>query len=122
MDYNLIKSVEEKHLKSGVPQFATGDTLRVQVRVVEGNRERLQAFEGTCIGRSGTGISETFTVRRVSQGVGVERKFLVHSPRIEKIELRRQGKVRRAKLYYLRNRIGSKAMRIKAKAVNKAAS
>lgn len=122
MDYNLIKSVEEKHLKSDVPQFTAGDTVRVQVRVVEGNRERLQAFEGTCIGRSGTGVSETFTVRRVSQGVGVERKFLVHSPRIDKIELRRQGKVRRAKLYYLRGRIGSKAMRIKAKAVGKAVS
>jgi large subunit ribosomal protein L19 len=122
MDYNLIKSVEEKHLKSDVPQFAVGDTVRVQVRVVEGNRERLQAFEGTCIGRSGTGVSETFTVRRVSQGVGVERKFLVHSPRIDKIELRRQGKVRRAKLYYLRGRIGSKAMRIKAKVVGKAAN
>lgn len=122
MDYNLIKSVEEKHLKSDVPQFSTGDTLRVQVRVVEGNRERLQAFEGTCIGRSGTGVSETFTVRRVSQGVGVERKFLVHSPRIEKIELRREGRVRRAKLYYLRGRIGSKAMRIKAKVAGKAAS
>lgn len=122
MDYNLIKSVEEKHLKSDVPQFTAGDTVRVQVRVVEGNRERLQAFEGTCIGRSGTGVSETFTVRRVSQGVGVERKFLVHSPRIDKIELRREGKVRRAKLYYLRGRIGSKAMRIKAKVVGKAVS
>jgi len=122
MDYNLIKSVEEKHLKNDVPRFATGDTLRVQVRVVEGNRERLQAFEGTCIGRSGTGVGETFTVRRVSQGVGVERKFLVHSPRIEKIEVRRQGKVRRAKLYYLRGRIGSKSMRIKAKTVAKAAN
>lgn len=121
MDYNLIKSVEEKHLKDNVPQFSTGDTVRVQVRVVEGNRERLQAFEGTCIGRSGMGVSETFTVRRVSQGVGVERKFLVHSPRIDKIELRRQGKVRRAKLYYLRGRIGSKSMRIKAKVVNKPA-
>lgn len=115
MNQNLIRSVEERHVKSDIPNFGPGDTLRVQVKVVEGNRERVQAFEGTCIGRSSSGLSETFTVRRVSQGVGIERTFLLHSPRLERIEVRRQGKVRRAKLYYLRGRIGSKAIRIKEK-------
>lgn len=115
MNQNLVRAVEEKHRKEGLPAFSPGDTLRVQVKVVEGNRERTQAFEGTCIARSNTGVSETFTVRRVSQGVGVERTFLLHSPRLEKIEVRRKGKVRRAKLYYLRGRIGSKSIRIKEK-------
>ncbi|MBV9868400.1 MAG: 50S ribosomal protein L19 [Abitibacteriaceae bacterium] len=116
MNQNLIRAVEERHYKSDIPQFGPGDTLRVQVKVVEGNRERVQAFEGTCIGRSNSGLSETFTVRRVSQGVGIERTFPLHSPRIDRIELRRKGKVRRAKLYYLRGRIGSKSIRIKEKA------
>jgi large subunit ribosomal protein L19 len=115
MDQNLIHAVEERHLKENLPGFAPGDTLRVHVKVVEGNRERVQAFEGTCIGRSHTGVGETFTVRRVAQGVGVERTFLLHSPRLERIEVRRRGKVRRAKLYYLRGRIGSKSIRIKEK-------
>ena len=120
---NRLDTIEQTQLRTNIPEFQPGDTVRVHVRIEESEtKERLQAFEGTCIGRSGTGISETFTVRRVSQGVGVERKFPVHSPRIDKIELRREGKVRRAKLYYLRGRIGSKAMRIKAKAVGKAAS
>jgi large subunit ribosomal protein L19 len=116
MNHDLIRAVEERHMKEDLPSFAPGDTLRVGVKVIEGNKERIQAFEGTCIARSGTGISETFTVRRVSQGVGVERTFLLNSPRLEKIEVRRRGKVRRAKLYYLRSRIGSKAIRIKEKA------
>ena len=115
MNQNLIRAVEERHLKPDLPDFAPGDTLRVNVKVVEGNRERVQAFEGTCIARSNSGVGETFTVRRVSQGIGVERTFLLHSPRIERIEVRRKGKVRRAKLYYLRGRIGSKALRIKEK-------
>jgi len=115
MNQNLLRAVEEKHVKADLPAFMPGDTLRVQVKVVEGTRERVQAFEGTCIAREGTGLSETFTVRRVSQGVGVERAFLVHSPRLEKIEVRRKGKVRRAKLYYLRGRVGSKSIRIKEK-------
>ena len=115
MNQNLIRAVEERHLKSDQPTFGPGDTLRVHVKVVEGNRERIQAFEGTCIGRSNSGVSETFIVRRVTQGIGVERTFLLHSPRIDRIEVRRQGKVRRAKLYYLRDRIGSKAIRIKEK-------
>jgi large subunit ribosomal protein L19 len=116
MDYNLIRAVEQRHIRGDVPQFAPGDTLRVNVKVVEGNRERVQAFEGTCIGRSHQGVQETFTVRRVSLGVGVERTFMLHSPRLDKIEVRRKGKVRRAKLFYLRGRIGSKSIRIKEKA------
>jgi large subunit ribosomal protein L19 len=115
MNHNLLRAVEERHLQQDLPNFAPGDTLRVHVKVVEGNRERVQAFEGTCIAREGSNTSETFSVRRVSQGVGVERTFLLHSPRLEKIEVRRQGKVRRAKLYYLRGRIGSKSIRIKEK-------
>jgi large subunit ribosomal protein L19 len=113
MNQNLLRAVEQRHLKDDLPQFGPGDTLRVNVKVVEGNRERVQAFEGTCISRSNSGIGETFTVRRVASGIGVERTFLLHSPRLEKIEVRRRGKVRRAKLYYLRNRIGSKSIRIK---------
>ncbi|MDQ3812576.1 MAG: 50S ribosomal protein L19 [Armatimonadota bacterium] len=115
MNQNLLRAVEERHMQEGLPQFGPGDTLRVHVKVVEGNRERIQAFEGTCIARGGTGASATFTVRRVSQGVGIERTFLLHSPRLDRIEVRRKGKVRRAKLYYLRGRIGSKAIRIKEK-------
>ena len=115
MNQNLIRAVEERHLKADLPNFGPGDTLRVHVRVVEGSRERVQAFEGTCIARDGSNISQTFTVRRVSQGIGVERTFLLHSPRLERIEVRRQGSVRRAKLYYLRGRIGSRSIRIKEK-------
>lgn len=115
MNQDIIRSVEARHLKSEVPAFGPGDTLRVNVKVVEGNRERIQAFEGTCIAKDGTGTGETFTVRRIASGVGVERTFPVHSPRVDTIEVRRRGKVRRAKLYYLRDRIGSKAIRIKEK-------
>jgi len=115
MNENLLRAVEERHLKE-VPDFGPGDTLRVNVKVVEGNRERVQAFEGTCTARAGEGVKQTFTVRRVAQGVGIERIFMLHSPRLDKIEVRRKGKVRRAKLYYLRGRIGSKALRIKEKA------
>lgn len=115
MNQNLLRAVEERHVKSDLPDFGPGDTLRVQVKVVEGTRERVQAFEGTCTARSNAGLSQTFTVRRVAQGIGIERTFLLHSPRLERIEVRRQGKVRRAKLYYLRGRIGSKALRIKEK-------
>lgn len=116
MNQNLIRAVEERHVREGLPEFSPGDTLRVNVRVVEGTRERVQAFEGTCISRSGgSSITATFTVRRVALGVGVERTFALHSPRLDKIEVRRKGKVRRAKLYYLRGRIGSKSIRIKEK-------
>ncbi len=110
---DLMKAVEQGQLKE-VPQFQAGDTVRVHVKVVEGTRERIQVFEGIAIKRQGTGLSETFTVRRVSYGVGVERTFPVHSPRIDKIEVVRHGRVRRAKLYYLRDRVG-KAARIKEK-------
>jgi large subunit ribosomal protein L19 len=116
MNQNLIKAVEERHVQANLPTFGPGDTLRVNVKVVEGTRERVQAFEGTCTARAGSGLGETFTVRRVAQGIGIERMFLLHSPRLESIDVRRKGKVRRAKLYYLRGRIGSKALRIKEKA------
>jgi len=115
MNQDLLRAVEERHVKE-VPNFVPGDTLRVDVKVVEGTRERIQAFEGTCTARAGEGVKQTFTVRRVTQGVGIERIFMLHSPRLDKIVVRRQGKVRRAKLYYLRGRIGSKALRIKEKA------
>lgn len=110
MDY--IKLLEEEQFKTDVPAFRPGDTVQVAVRIKEGNRERVQMFEGVVIAIKGTGLSKTFTVRRVSYGVGVERIFLLHSPRLESIQVVRRGKVRRAKLYYLRNLRG-KAARIK---------
>jgi large subunit ribosomal protein L19 len=109
---DLVKAVEKEQMRQDIPEFRPGDTVRVNVKVVEGNRERIQAFEGVVIKRRGGGLNETFTVRRVSYGVGVERCFPVHSPRIEKIEVIRKGRVRRAKLYYLRELRG-KAARIK---------
>lgn len=108
----LITSVENEYLRTDLPVFKPGDTVRVHARVVEGGRERIQIFEGVVIKRQGGGITETFTVRKISSGVGVERTFPVHSPRIAKIEVARRGKVRRAKLYYLRERSG-RAARIK---------
>ena len=111
---NIIQALEQEQLRSDIPDFAPGDMVRIHVKVVEGTRERIQMFEGVVIGRQGTGVRETFTVRRVSYGVGVERTFPVHSPRLEKIDLIRRGIVRRAKLYYLRNLTG-KAARIKEK-------
>ncbi|MDG0812408.1 50S ribosomal protein L19 [Cohnella rhizosphaerae] len=109
---SLIQTITQEQLRKDIPTFRPGDTLKVHVKVVEGSRERVQLFEGVVIKRRGGGISETFTVRKISYGVGVERTFPVHSPRIEKIEVARRGKVRRAKLYYLRNLRG-KAARIK---------
>lgn len=109
---DLIKSIETEQLRQDIPEFRPGDTVRVHVKVVEGSRERIQAYEGVVIKRRGSGLSETFTVRRVSYGVGVERCFPVHSPRLDKIEVIRRGKVRRAKLYYLR-KLSGKAARIK---------
>jgi large subunit ribosomal protein L19 len=109
---NLIAEITKEQLKADLPSFRPGDTVRVHVKVVEGTRERIQIFEGVVIKRRGGGISETFTVRKVSYGVGVERTFPIHTPRIAKIEVMRRGKVRRAKLYYLRNLRG-KAARIK---------
>ncbi|MDQ0287586.1 large subunit ribosomal protein L19 [Desulfofundulus luciae] len=109
---NLIQSLEQEQMKTDIPDFRPGDTVRVHVKVVEGNRERIQVFEGVVIRRRGGGLSETFTVRRVSYGVGVERTFPLHSPRIERIEVVRRGQVRRARLYYLRQLRG-KAARIR---------
>lgn len=108
----IIRSIEAKQIRNDRPQFNVGDTLRVWVKVVEGTRERLQAFEGTVIAKRNGGVRETFTVRRVSYGIGVERTFPLNSPRVDKIEVIRHGKVRRAKLYYLRTRQG-KAAKIK---------
>ena len=108
----IIRSIEKAQLRTDLPTFGIGDTVRVFVKVVEGSRERLQAFEGTVMAKRNGGIRETFTVRRVSYGIGVEKVFPVHSPAIEKIELVRHGKVRRAKLYYLRDRFG-KAAKVK---------
>ena len=109
---NIIEALEKEQLRQDIPAFRPGDTVRVHVKVVEGNRERIQMFEGVVINRKSSGIRETFTVRRVSYGIGVERTFPVHSPRLEKIDVVRRGIVRRAKLYYLRNLTG-KAARIK---------
>ncbi|MGB4338518.1 MAG: 50S ribosomal protein L19 [Bacillota bacterium] len=106
---NIIDRIEAEQLRQDIPEFGPGDTVRVHVKVVEGNRERIQVFEGTVISRRGKGVSETFTVRKLSGGVGVERVFPLHSPKIERIEVARQGRVRRAKLYYLRGRVGKRA-------------
>ena len=111
---NIIETLEKEQLRSDIPDFAPGDTVRVHAKIVEGSRERIQMFEGVVISRQGTGVRETFTARRISYGIGVERMFPVHSPRIEKIDVLRKGIVRRAKLYYLRNLTG-KAARIKEK-------
>src|SRR5947208_4118545 len=109
-----LRAVEREGLKTNIPAFDPGDTVRVMVRVREGEKERLQAFEGVCIARRGGGISESFTVRKISAGVGVERIFPLHSPSIAEIELVRKGRVRRAKLYFLR-RLAGKAARIREK-------
>lgn len=108
----IVRQIGEEQLKKDIPEFRAGDTLRVHVKVIEGQRERIQVFEGVVIKRRGGGVSETFIVRKMSYGVGVERTFPLHSPKIDKIEVVRRGKVRRAKLYYLRKRRG-KAARIK---------
>ncbi len=109
---NAIQAIEQQQLRKDIPEFNVGDTVRVHAKVVEGKRERIQVFEGTVLKRQNGGIRETFTVRKMSYGVGVERTFPLHSPRIEKIEVVRRGKVRRAKLNYLRNRVG-KAAKVK---------
>jgi large subunit ribosomal protein L19 len=110
---NTIDIVERPHLRDDLPDFRPGDTVRVHVRVVEGERERVQVFEGIVIRRRGSKLSETFTVRKISFGVGVERTFPVHSPMLSKVEVVSRGHVRRAKLYYLRSRIGKRATKIK---------
>ena len=111
---DLIREVEKEHLRDNVPSFSPGDRVKVHVKVVEGNRERIQVFEGTVIRKRGGGTRETFTVRRVAYGVGAERTFPVHSPMIDRIEVVKRGRVRRARLYYLRKLTGKKG-RIKEK-------
>ena len=111
---DALKLISDASLKTGVPEIEIGSTVRVHVKIREGERERIQMFEGTVIAKRGSGISSTFTVRRVSYGVGVERVFPVHSPNVVKVDLVRKGKVRRAKLYYLRDRVG-KAAKVKEK-------
>ena len=111
---DLIKSITKEYEKDNIPEFSVGDTLRVHIKIKEGNRERIQVFEGFVLKRQNGGVSETFTVRKISSGVGVEKTFPLHSPKIEKIELVRKGDVRRAKLNYMRERTG-KAAKIKSK-------
>ena len=106
---DIIKSIEHEQLKNKIPELKVGNTVKVHVRIKEGNKERIQVFTGTVIKRQNSGLNETFTVRKISYGVGVEKTFPTHSPRIAKIEVKRVGKVRRAKLYYLRDRVGKAA-------------
>lgn len=109
---DLIRSIEQEQLKPELPEFRAGDTVRVYVRVIEGNKERIQPFEGVVIAKQNQGLRSSFTVRKISHSIGVERSFMLHSPRIERIEVMRYGAVRRARLYYLREKIG-RAARIK---------
>lgn len=111
---NVIDNIDKENMRDDIPEFIAGDNVRLKIKVVEGGKERLQQYEGVVISRKGSGVNETFTVRKFSHGVGVERTFPVHSPRIENFEVIRKGDVRRAKLYYLRERKGKKA-RIKEK-------
>ena len=111
---NALKLISQNSMKSELPKFNIGDTVKVSVNIREGERERIQVFEGTVIAQNGSGISETFTVMRVSYGVGVERIFPIHSPNVKNVEVVRKGKVRRSKLYYLRDRVG-KAAKVKEK-------
>jgi len=115
---DIIKAIEQEQLRTDLPKLEIGDYVRVHLKVKEGSRERLQAFEGTVIALKGEGLKETFTVRRISYGVGVERILPVHSPKIDHIEVVRKGKIRRAKLYYLRDRLG-KAAKVKEKLTSK---
>ena len=106
---DIIKSIEHEQMKNKIPELRVGNTVKVHVRVKEGNRERIQVFEGTIIKVQGGGVNQTFTVRRIASGVGVEKTFLVHSPAVEKVEVTRVGKARRARLFYLRDRVGKAA-------------
>ena len=112
---DIIRAIEQQQIKQDIPEFAVGDTVAVHYRITEGNKERIQVFKGDVIRRHGESSRETFTVRKISSGIGVERTFPVHSPKIDKIEVTRRGDVRRAKLYYLRKKVG-KAAKIKEKA------
>lgn len=111
---NLLEQISQSSAKNELPEFNVGDTVKVDVKIKEGERERIQVFEGTVIARKGSGISETFTVRKVSYGFGVERTFPIHSPSVQDVKVVRKGKVRRSKLYYLRDRVG-KAAKVKEK-------
>lgn len=111
---DIIRAIEQQQIKQDIPDFNVGDNVKVHYRITEGNRERIQVFQGDVIRRQGASVRETFTVRKISFSIGVERTFPVHSPKIEKIEVTRRGDVRRAKLYYLRNKVG-KAAKIKEK-------
>jgi len=110
---NIINKIEQEQLKDNVTDFNVGDTVKVHTRVVEGGKERIQLFQGLCIGRKGSGVNASFTIRKISYGEGVERVFPVHTPRIAKIEVTARGKVRRAKLNYLRDRVGKSALKVK---------
>ena len=112
---DIIRAIEQQQIEQDLPEFHVGDNVKVHYRITEGNRERIQVFQGDVIRRQGESVRETFTVRKISFSIGVERTFPVHSPKIEKIEVTRKGDVRRAKLYYLRNKVG-KAAKIKEKA------
>ena len=112
---DIIKTIESQHLKAELPKFNVGDTVKVSCKIKEGTRERIQIYEGTVIQKRNGGINETFTVRRISSGIGVERTFLIHSPKIEGVQVVRKGVVRRARLYYLRDRVG-KAAKVKERA------
>lgn len=111
---NIIDKIEKEQLRDDVAEFKVGDSLKVHTRVVEGGKERIQIFTGLCIGRKGSGVNASFTVRKISYGEGLERVFPVHTPRIAKIEVASRGKVRRAKLNYLRDRVGKRALLVKA--------
>ena len=111
---DLIQTIEREQMKREIPDFGPGDTVKAWLKVIEGGKERLQAFEGVCIKRGNAGLKECFTLRKISGGVGVERTFLVHSPRLDRVEVVRRGEVRRARLFYLRGRVGKKA-RVKEK-------
>lgn len=115
---SVIEEIQKSYLKEDVPAFGPGDTVRLSLRVVEGDKERIQAFEGVCLYRTGKGITDTATIRKMSSGIGVERTVPLHSPRVAKIEVLRRGAVRRARLFYLRERVGKKA-RIREKMVSR---
>ncbi|MDF1826172.1 MAG: 50S ribosomal protein L19 [Verrucomicrobiales bacterium] len=116
---NVIDKIEREQMKDEVPEFAQGDTVNVHSRVVEGGKERIQIFKGIVLGRRGSGVNEAFTVRKISNGEGVERVFQIHSPKMAKVEVLKKGKVRRAKLNYLRDRVGKAATNVKSKVVQK---
>ena len=118
----IILDMEKSFMKKEIPSYNVGDTIRVFSKIIEGDKERLQAFEGTVIKKRGRGIGEVFTVRKMVQGIGVEKTFPLHSPRVEKIKVLKSGRARRAKLYYLRGRIGSRALRVEEAGIERPAS